>query len=107
MYVFAAVPCTWGRGRLILMTFGFGFLNQRIMRSAIPNNTATRVICRISNKWVKLVASLQKISIVSQKGPAFFDLLFLNMVLRFAQASVFHGVQPKGRNRLMWGYWQI
>jgi len=103
MSVSAAVPCICGRGRLILMTFRCGMSNRRSLVSPIPNNSATRVVCRLSHTWVKLVASSQKISIVSQNGPAFFDLIFLTMLPRFAMASAFHGVQPKGRHRVIKG----
>ena len=96
MSVSAAVPCTWGRGMLILMTFSCDMSKRWIMLSFIPNNSAIRLVCRPLQTWMKLGLSSQKISIVSQKGPAFFDLIFLTMLPRLATASDFHSVQAKG-----------
>ena len=103
MSVSAEVPCICGRGRLILMTFSCGMSNRRSMLSPILKNSATRVVYRLSHTWVKLVASSQKISIVSQNGPAFFDLIFLSMLPRFAMTSAFHNVRPKSRHRVIKG----
>ena len=96
MSVSAAVPCIFGRGMLILITFSCDISKRRIMLSSILNKSAIRVFCRPSQTWMKFVLSSQKISIVSQKGPAFFDLIFLTMLPRLTMASAFYSVQPKG-----------